>query len=61
MNLFGVEPYQLSIIHEFGVSVGDFLVENDVVFGQSAFVGFGFGSDFVGGLERVVEALVDFL
>ncbi len=41
--------------------MGDFLVENDVVLSQGAFVGLGFGSDFVGGFKGVVEALVDFL
>ncbi len=41
--------------------MGDFLVEDDVVFGEGTFVALGLGADFVGSLESVVETFVDFL
>lgn len=61
MDLFAVETDQVTVLHDFGVAVGDFLVEDDVVFGEGAFVALGLGADLVGSLEGVVEAFVDFL
>jgi hypothetical protein len=61
MDFFAVETDQFTVLHDFGVAMGDFLVEDDVVFGEGTFVALGLGADFVGSLESVVETFVDFL
>ena len=61
MDLFAVETDQFTVLHDFGVAMGDFLVEDDVVFGEGALVALGLGADLVGSLECVVEAFIDFL
>ena len=50
MHFFAVKSDQLSILHDFGISVGDFLIEDDAVLGKGTFVSFGLGSDFIDGL-----------
>ena len=61
MDLFTVKTDQFTVLHDFGVAMGDFLVEDDVVFGEGALVALGLGADLVGSLESVVETFVEFL
>ena len=61
LHFFGVKLDEVSVFHHFGVAMGDFLVQNDVVLSESPLIGFGICADFVGCFQGVVQAFVDFL
>lgn len=61
LYFFGIEFDELPVFDEFGVAMGDFFIEDDIVFGEGSFLCFGICSYFVGCLQSVVESFIDFL